>query len=94
MNMAENAKQYILSAMKENNADTLRFYGVAGCCGMNLAVGLVPAEEGDQIEKVNDVNIAIMPEMAQELQNVTINVEEQDGEMGLVLEGYAPSCGC
>ncbi|MGM9966099.1 Fe-S cluster assembly protein HesB [Rummeliibacillus sp. TYF005] len=94
MNMTENAKQYILSAMKENNADTLRFYGVAGCCGMNLAVGLVPAEEGDQIEKVNDVNIAIMPEMAQELQNVTINVEEQDGEMGLVLEGYAPSCGC
>ena len=67
MNMTENAKQYILSAMKENNADTLRFYGVAGCCGMNLAVGLVPAEEGDQIEKVNDVNIAIMPEMAQEL---------------------------
>lgn len=94
MNMTENAKQYILSAMKENNADTLRFYGVAGCCGMNLAVGLVPAEEGDQIEKVNDVNIAIMPEMAQELQNVTINVEEQDGEMGLVLEGYATSCGC
>ncbi|WP_299510605.1 Fe-S cluster assembly protein HesB [uncultured Rummeliibacillus sp.] len=94
MKMTENAKQYILSAMKENNADTLRFYGVAGCCGMNLAVGLVPAEEGDQIEKVNDVNIAIMPEMAQELQNVTINVEEQDGEMGLVLEGYAPSCGC
>ena len=94
MNMTENAKQYILSAMKENNADTLRFYGVAGCCGMNLAVGLVPAEEGDQIEKVNDVNIAIMPEMAEELQNVTINVEEQDGEMGLVLEGYAPSCGC
>lgn len=94
MKMTENAKQYILSAMKENNADTLRFYGVAGCCGMNLAVGLVPAEEGDQIEKVNDINIAIMPEMAQELQNVTINVEEQDGEMGLVLEGYAPSCGC
>ncbi len=94
MKMTENAKQYILSAMKENNADTIRFYGVAGCCGMNLAVGLVPAEEGDQIEKVNDVNIAIMPEMAQELQNVTINVEEQDGEMGLVLEGYAPSCGC
>jgi Fe-S cluster assembly iron-binding protein IscA len=94
MNMTENAKQYILSAMKENNADTLRFYGVAGCCGMNLAVGLVPAEEGDQIEMVNDVNIAIMPEMVQELQNVTINVEEQDGEIGLVLEGYAPSCGC
>ena len=92
MNMTENAKQYILSAMKENNADTLRFYGVAGCCGMNLAVGLVPAEEGDQIEMVNDVNIAIMPEMVQELQNVTINVEEQDGEIGLVLEGYAPSC--
>lgn len=94
MNMTEKAKQYILSAMKENNEDTLRFYGIEGCCGMNLAVWLMPAKEDDLIEIVNDVKIAIMPEMAQDLQNVTINVEEQDGEMGLVIEGYAPSCGC
>lgn len=94
MKMTEKAKEYILNAMKENNADTLRFYGIAGCCGMNLAVGLVPAEEGDQIEMVSEVKIAIMPEMAQELQDVTINVEEQNGEIGLILEGYAPGCGC
>ncbi|MGX9134908.1 Fe-S cluster assembly protein HesB [Rummeliibacillus sp. JY-2-4R] len=94
MNMTEKAKEYILNAMKESNADTLRFYGIAGCCGMNLAVGLVPAEEGDQIEMVNDVKIAIMPEIAQELKGITIDLEGQNGEMGLVLEGYAPSCGC
>lgn len=94
MNMTEKAKEYILSALKESNVDTLRFYGIAGCCGMNLAVGLEAAKEGDQIEIVNDVKIAIMPEMAKELQGVTINIEEQNGEVGLVLDGYTPGCGC
>lgn len=94
MNMTEKAKEYILNAMKESNTDTLRFFGISGCCGMNLAVGLEPAQDGDQIEIVNDVKTAIMPEMVKELQGVTINIEEQNGEMGLVLEGYTPGCGC
>lgn len=94
MNMTEKAKEYILNALEESNVDTLRFYGIAGCCGMNLAVGLEPAKEGDQIEIVNDVKIATMPKMAKELQGVTINIEEQNGEVGLVLDGYTPGCGC
>ncbi|MFG3613364.1 Fe-S cluster assembly protein HesB [Rummeliibacillus stabekisii] len=94
MNMTEQAKQYILNAMKESNVDTIRFYGIAGCCGMNLAVGIVPAEEGDKVEIVNDVKVAIMPEMVQELQGVTIGVEEQNGEFGLTLEGYTPNSSC
>lgn len=94
MKITEQAKGYIQQAMKDNNVNTLRFYGIAGCCGVNLGVGLQEAEENDVIEQINGVQVAIHPDVKDQLNNVTIDVEEQDGEMGIVLDGYNPSSCC
>ena len=94
MNMTEQAKEYLQEAMKNNNVSTLRFYGVPGCCGVNLGVALQEAEEKDEVEQVNGLQIAISPDVKEQLQNVTIDVEEENGEMGIVLEGYHNSSCC
>ncbi len=94
MKITEQAITFIQNAMKENNADTIRFYGVPGCCSLNLAVALQSAEENDIIEIINSVQVAIQPEMVEQLKDVTINAEENNGEMGLVLEGYNQSSCC
>lgn len=94
MKITEQATTYIQEAMKENNLDTIRFFGVPGCCGMNLAVALQPAEENDAVEMINGVQVAIQPDMKDQLNEVTLNTEETNGEIGLVLEGYHQSSCC
>ena len=94
MKITDQAKEHIQQAMQENNLSTLRFYGIAGCCGLNLGVALQEAEENDLLEEVNGVNIAIQPEMKEQLKDVTLDVEEDNGEMGLVLNGYNHSSCC
>ena len=94
MKITDQAKEYIQQAMQENNLSTLRFYGIPGCCGVNLGVSLQEAEENDLLEEVNGVNIAIQPEMKEQLKDVTLEVEEDNGEMGLVLNGYNHSSCC
>ena len=38
MKITDQAKEYIQQAMQENNVSTLRFFGIQGCCGVNLGV--------------------------------------------------------
>jgi Fe-S cluster assembly iron-binding protein IscA len=93
MNITDQAKEYIQQAMQEHQISILRFYGKQGCCSMKLGVALTEPEENDIVEQVNGINIAIQEEMNEQLSNVTMDVEEEDGEMGIVLIGYnQPSC--
>lgn len=94
MNISEKAKNYLLQAMKENNASTLRFYGIAGCCGVNLGAGLQAAEENDSVEQVNGIQVAIHPDVKNLLADVTVDVEVENGEMGIVLHGYNNNSCC
>ncbi len=94
MNITDQAKEYIQQAMQENQVSTLRFFGIPGCCGVNLGVSLQVAEENDVVEQVNGLNIAIEPDMKDQLNGVTLEVEEENGEMGLVLNGYNHSSCC
>lgn len=94
MNMTEQAKVYLQQAMESNGVSTLRFYGIAGCCGMSLGVALQEAEEKDIVEDIMGVKVAIQPEIKDQLTNVTIDVEEENGEMGLVLNGYNEGSCC
>ena len=61
---------------------------------MNLGVSLQEAEENDLLEEVNGLNIAIQPEMKEQLNDVTLELEDQNGEMGLVLNGYNETSCC
>ncbi|WP_050614140.1 iron-sulfur cluster biosynthesis family protein [Bacillus testis] len=93
MNITDQAKGYIQQAMKDSDVSTLRFYGIAGCCGVNLGVALQEAEEKDSVEEINGIKVAIHPDVKDQLNGVTVDVEEENGEMGIVLNGYdANSC--
>lgn len=94
MKITDQAKDYIQQAMQENNVSTLRFYGIQGCCGVNLGVSLQEAEENDVIEQVNGVQVAIQPDVKDQLDGVTLEVEEDNGDIGLVLNGYHNSSCC
>ena len=94
MKITDQAKEYIQQAMQENNVSTLRFFGIPGCCGVNLGVSLQEAEENDLLEEVNGLQIAIQPEMNEQLNDVTLELEEDNGEMGLVLNGYNETSCC
>ncbi|MFO1445010.1 Fe-S cluster assembly protein HesB [Bacillus sp. Bva_UNVM-123] len=94
MNISDQAKSYIQQAMKDNNVSTLRFYGIAGCCGVNLGVALQEAEENDSIKQINGLQIAIHPDVKNQLLGVTVNVEEENGELGIVLDGYNNNSCC
>ncbi|MBO2537212.1 Fe-S cluster assembly protein HesB [Rummeliibacillus suwonensis] len=92
MKISNQAKEYIQKAMYENNVTTLRFFGIPGCCGVNLGVSLQEAEKNDVIEQVNEIKVAIQPDVKEELGGVSLEVEEDNGEMGLVLMGYNSTC--
>ena len=92
--ITDQAKEYIQHAMQDKQVSTLRFYGIHGCCGVNLGVALQEPEETDILEQVNGVNIAIQVDVNEQLSNVTIDVEEENGEMGIVLNGYNNTSCC
>lgn len=74
--------------MQDNNVYTLRFFGVPGCCGVSIEVSLEEAIENDILEQVSGLNIAIQADVKEQLDNVILNVEEENGEMVIVLNGY------
>ncbi|MCL6571549.1 MAG: hypothetical protein K6T88_07670 [Bacillus sp. (in: Bacteria)] len=74
MNMTDQAKDYIKKAMEANNVSTIRFYGIAGCCNMNLGVALQDAEENDILEEINGLTVAIQHDMKDQLNLVTVDV--------------------
>ena len=83
MKITDQAKEYIQQAMQENHISTLRFYGIPGCCGVNLDVSLQEPEENDVIESINGVKIAIHPDVKEQLEGVILEIEEDNGEEGL-----------
>ena len=94
MNITEQAKEYIQQVMQEKQISTLRFFGIQGCCGVNLGVALQEAEENDVLEQINGSTIAIQVEVKEQLNNITIDVEDENGEKGIVLNGYNNTSCC
>lgn len=88
MKMSPEGKQFIQQALAQADGATLRFYGVAGCCGMNLGAEIAKAKEEDTVQMIEGIEIAVDPQIAEQLTDVTIHAEEENGELGLVLLGY------
>lgn len=88
MDVSLDGKNYLTQVIEESEAKTLRFYGISGCCGVNLGVGLDEAHESDEIITIDGLTVAIDPQVKSQLAGVTIHAEEENGEMGLVLLGY------
>ena len=88
MKMSPEGKQFIKQVLAQAEGATLRFYGVSGCCGMNLGAEITQAKEEDTLQTVEGIEIAVDPQIAEQLTDVTIHAEEENGQLGLVLLGY------
>lgn len=86
--MSPEGKQFVEQVLAQAEGATLRFYGVAGCCGMNLGAEIAQAKEEDTVQTIEGIDIAVDPQIAQQLSDVTIHAEEESGQLGLVLLGY------
>ncbi|MGE7603502.1 Fe-S cluster assembly protein HesB [Peribacillus sp. NPDC097675] len=91
MKMSVEGKNYLAETIKGSEVKTLRFYGIAGCCGVNLGVGLDDAQATDEIALIEGIQVAIDPQVKAQVEGVTIHAEEENGEMGLVLLGFTPT---
>lgn len=91
MKMSPEGKIYLEQVLADSEVKTLRFFGIAGCCGVNLGVGLEAPAAEDAIQIIEGIEIAIHPDIAPQLTDVTIHAEEENGELGLVLVGYSPT---
>lgn len=91
MKISSEGKNYLNQVLEDADVKTLRFFGVQGCCGMNLSVALDAAQETDTVQTIEGINIAIDSSIESQLTDVTIHAEEENGEIGLVLIGYTPT---
>lgn len=91
MKISPEGKQFIEQVLVQAEGATLRFYGIAGCCGMNLSAEIVQAQEEDIVETFDGIEIAVDPQITKQLSDVTIHAEEENGQLGLVLLGYEQS---
>ena len=91
MKMSPEGKQFIEQVIEQVEGATLRFYGVAGCCGMNLGAEIAQAKEEDSVQTIEGIEIAVDPQIVEQLTDVTIHAEEENGQLGLVLLGYEQS---
>ncbi|MGX2962097.1 Fe-S cluster assembly protein HesB (plasmid) [Peribacillus sp. JNUCC 23] len=91
MDISTEGKNYLEQVLSESDVKTLRFYGIPGCCSVNLGVGLEEAKENDEIVTIEGIQVAIDPIVKSQLDGVTIHAEEENGEIGLLLAGYTPT---
>lgn len=91
MKISPEGKNYLDQILADSEVKTLRFFGVQGCCGMNLSVAIDPVQETDTVQTIEGINVAIDASIAPQLTDVTIHAEEEQGEIGLVLIGYTPT---
>ncbi|MBO2536221.1 hypothetical protein [Rummeliibacillus suwonensis] len=96
MKMTEQAASFLKKEMAEKKEDTLRFYNLAGCCHPTLTAEFEPAEDGDKIEIVEHIRIAIEQAVVDDLKDVTIGIDDSGEEVELVLDGYVfpDACDC
>ncbi|KAB0447206.1 Fe-S cluster assembly protein HesB, partial [Lysinibacillus fusiformis] len=52
MKMSPEGKNYLEQVLADSEIKTLRFFGIAGCCGVNLGVGLEAPAEEDAIQTI------------------------------------------
>ncbi|HSI66155.1 MAG TPA: iron-sulfur cluster biosynthesis family protein [Planococcus sp. (in: firmicutes)] len=92
MMITNEAKQYIQSILEEQNAESLRIYAVAGCCGPQIGMSLDAPESADEMSDVNGIQVAIAPDAKEAVDSLTLDFEEQGEQSGLVMIGAPSGC--
>ncbi|UPM56149.1 adhesin [Gottfriedia acidiceleris] len=93
MIITDKAKMFIENVMKQNNVDTLRFASNGeGCCGPSWGVELAPAESADVVQTINGLNVAIAPSIIEIVSDVTLDLQGEGEDAGLVIQGGSSCC--
>lgn len=92
MDITNEAKEYIQSLLKEQQAGGLRIYAIEGCCGPQIGLSLDMAEESDVISVINDVQVAVARQAEEFVKSLTLDFETEGEQSGLVMIGAPNNC--
>ncbi|MGG6312344.1 adhesin [Paenibacillus macerans] len=92
MVITDGAKSYIEEMMKEAGVSTLRFVLASGCCGPSFQLTLENAQETDIVKSINDIEVAIDPQVEELVSQVTLDLEQDEEGAGLVISGGSNCC--
>lgn len=93
MFITDEAKNFLLLMLKENDAKNIKvFSNGGGCCGPSIGLALDQPEEDDIVEEINEINVAFEKAIYKDVEKVTIGYQQTPQGEGLVLEGLNQSC--
>ena len=78
--------------MKEAGVSTLRFVPANGCCGPSFQLALEKAQETDIVRSINNIEVAIDPQVEELVSQVTLDLEQDEEGAGLVISGGSNCC--
>ena len=83
MKITEEAKLTLEKVIDENGVEGIRVQSVSGgCCGPQISLSLDAAKASDSIQTINDIRVAIDPEVKDLVEEITL--DKQDDQFVLV----------
>lgn len=92
MVITDGAKSYIEEMMKDAGVSTLRFVLANGCCDPSFQVALEQAQEADIVSHVNEIEVAIDPQVEELVSQITVDLEQDEEGAALVISGGSSCC--
>ena len=90
MEITNQAKLLIQSALEDANANAVRVKASHSCCGTNLQFELTTLISGEPAEIINGLSVLMDVETQKQTESVTIDAEK--GQLKLI-DNNAPCCG-
>lgn len=91
MNITDGAKKLLENVISEKGVEGIRLFTNTGCCGPQFALSLDSPLESDTIQTINGIKLAIDSQV-NNTEGLTLDIEENDGDTGLVLIGGSSCC--
>lgn len=87
MKITETAKETLVKFLSEKQAEGIRIFSEAGCCGQQIALSLDQPKETDAVKTINGIKVAFDAAVSG-TDELTLDHDEK----GLVLLGAGESC--
>ena len=87
MIITDGARAYIEEMMKEAGTTTLRFLMQELGRGPSYQLTLDKAQENDIVERINHIEVALDPTIADIVRNVTLDIDQDEEGPALIVSG-------
>ncbi|AST92560.1 hypothetical protein BC6307_15300 [Sutcliffiella cohnii] len=94
MNISNEAKIALENILEEHEANNVRLFHNSTCGDTPVGISLDNPKKDDIVVTINEINIAMEPEVESLLKGVTLKVEEGPYGEALVFEGLELNCCC